>query len=410
MNILVLADGFWPDELGGICKSLLYEIEEFHRSGHQIIILTKRLRKNLPCHESKEEYKLFRYFSPARGTAFYHLYPFFTRWQVPRLVSKLHQKFHFDVASIHNPIQAISFPPIKNLPIIYTFHSPMYQEIEIERQTGKYGVMNLLAKAVVPYIKKIEKKSLRISSKIVVRSQFMIHEIEKITQEIEKEKIRCIPLGVDNNLYAFSDNPQSLRLKLNLPVNKPVFLTVRRLASRMGLEALITAMSSIVREFSEVLLLIGGTGHLEKELKNQVEFLGLTAHVRFLGFVPEEILPLYYQAADLFVMPSAYLEGFGLSTIESLSCGTPVIATRVGANPEILDPLNQSFLCKGTKPEDLAERIIWFLKNNFRKPRIREDCRIYCEKNFSVRNVADSLEKVFQEAVDSYSSRWESDG
>src|SRR5207249_11624167 len=59
----------------------------------------------------------------------------------------------------------------------------------------------------------------------------------------------------------------------------------------------------------------------------------------FLGFIPDETLPSYYHAADVFVLPTRELEGFGLVTVEALACGTPVLGTPVGATPEVLSGL-----------------------------------------------------------------------
>ena len=136
----------------------------------------------------------------------------------------------------------------------------------------------------------------------------------------------------------------------------------------------------------QIQMLPSGGGYLENSLQVQVHELNLETNIRFLGFIPEEALPKYYQAADLFVMPTAALEGFGLSTIESLSCGTPVIATPVGANPEVLGPLGGEFLCEDITPEALAERIIWFFDRGVGAD-LRKRCRDYCESNFSVGKV-----------------------
>ena len=75
--------------------------------------------------------------------------------------------------------------------------------------------------------------------------------------------------------------------------------------------------------------------------------LGLQDHVRLLGHVPEADLPLAYRAADLTVMPTASLEGFGLSVIESLAAGTPVLATPVGGMLDILPPLGEQLVLEG---------------------------------------------------------------
>ena len=166
----------------------------------------------------------------------------------------------------------------------------------------------------------------------------------------------------------------------------------------MGLENLIVAMSHVVKQFPDVLLLIGGKGYLENSLRMQVRELRLESNVKFLGFVPEEKLPKYYQAANLFVLPTMTLEGFGLVTIEALSCGTPVIVTPVGANPEVLEPLGQEFLCQDTTSEALAERIVWFVKRGV-GVELRRRCRDYCKANFEIEEVAGSIEGILNKAA-----------
>jgi glycosyltransferase involved in cell wall biosynthesis len=164
----------------------------------------------------------------------------------------------------------------------------------------------------------------------------------------------------------------------------------------MGLENLITAMSEVVKTNPKVLLLICGKGYLEEKLKQLIQNLNLGDHVRMPGFIPEEELPLYYQAADLFVLPTVELEGFGLSTIESLACGTPVIATPVGANTEVISPINRELLCKDASPEALAERIIWWLGHGI-NPGLREHCHDYCNSHFALEKVVDEIERTLIE-------------
>jgi glycosyltransferase involved in cell wall biosynthesis len=77
-----------------------------------------------------------------------------------------------------------------------------------------------------------------------------------------------------------------------------------------------------------------------------------------LGFVEDDALPKYYQAADIFVLPTAALEGFGLIILESFSTNTPVLATPVGAIPEIMRGFNEKLLFPGTRPSDMADLII----------------------------------------------------
>jgi len=236
----------------------------------------------------------------------------------------------------------------------------MPREIEIDAAQGKYGWSTPFVKMVNSWIKAKEHQALSQAAIIMVRSQFMKQEMCQLYGEVGQSKTICIPLCVDTQRFLFVEKPQSVRQELGIPLDRPILLTVRRLVARMGLGNLIVAMSHVVRQIPDVLLLIAGKGYLENSLQAQVRQLNLERNIQFLGFVPEEELPMYYQAADLFVLPTMALEGFGLSTIEALSCGTPVIATPVGANPEVIAPLGKEFLCEDTAPEALAERIIGF--------------------------------------------------
>jgi glycosyltransferase involved in cell wall biosynthesis len=98
-------------------------------------------------------------------------------------------------------------------------------------------------------------------------------------------------------------------------------------------------MRTVRRIHPEVLLLIAGKGPLHDALSARIEDLGLQRHVRLLGYVPDADLALAYRAADLSVVPTVALEGFGLITVESLAAGTPVLVTPVGGLPETVQAL-----------------------------------------------------------------------
>ncbi|NSW84034.1 MAG: glycosyltransferase family 4 protein [Syntrophothermus sp.] len=400
MNILVLSDAFWPDHTGGISKSLLPEVEELVARGHRVVVITRRLRGNLPFHESRNGYELFRYLSPPKGTVFYRLYPLFSISQVPKLAARLHREFRFDVAYIaNNPFQAVGLMRSSlGIPYVYVFYAPTPQEIELDASCRKYGLSTPLVKIVNHWIKPKEQQALSQAMKILVRSKFSRKVMEQFYGEVGKNKTVRIPLCVDTQRFSFVENPISIREKLRLPLDRPILLTVRRLVARMGLENLITAMREVARYVPNVLLLIGGKGYLENSLRKQAKELRLEQNVRFLGFISEDKLPMYYQAADLFVLPTMALEGFGLVTIEALSCGTPVVATPVGANPEVLGPLGEEFLCQDTSPEALAERIRWSIKQGV-GAELRKRCREYCELKFSIERVVNLIEAVLLRAL-----------
>lgn len=400
MNILVLSDAFWPDHTGGISKSLLTEVEELAARGHRVVVVTRRLRRDLPPHESRGYCELYRYPSPFKGTALYRLYPLYSIRKVANLLPQLQKKYSFDVAYVHNPFQAVGLlHSSARIPYVYVFHAPTTREIEIEATRGKYGMLTPLLNLTNRWIKRKEREALTHARSVVVRSKYMGEEMRQLHGDVGKGKTVCIPLCVDTQRFSFVENPRAIRKEIDLPLDRPILLTVRRLVARMGLENLISSISLVARRVPNVLLLIGGEGYLERFLRQQVKDLHIERNVEFLGFISEERLPKYYQAADLFVLPTMALEGFGLATIEALSCGTPVVATPIGANPEVIGPLGQESLCQNTSPEALAERITWFIERGVEMT-LRKRCREYCESNFAIQKVVSTIEKVLVQVIE----------
>ena len=145
-----------------------------------------------------------------------------------------------------------------------------------------------------------------------------------------------VPGSVDLARFDVKVTRLAARRALGWPTDRPILIAVRRLTERMGLEVLIEAMKRVVRAVPEALLLIAGKGRIEARLERQIEDAGLQRHVRLLGFVPDDDLPLAYRAADINVVPSLALEGFGLTAAEALAAGAPSMVTAVGGLPEVV--------------------------------------------------------------------------
>jgi glycosyltransferase involved in cell wall biosynthesis len=139
-----------------------------------------------------------------------------------------------------------------------------------------------------------------------------------------KEKVRVVPLGIDTDRFADLDLPKTAALRERF--GSPFILFVGRLRYYNGLEFLIRAMLDI-----EANLVIVGTGPEESELRALTSQLNLSEKVRFAGEVPDAEIVSYYQACDLFVLPSCLpSEAFGIVQLEAMACGKPVVCTELG--------------------------------------------------------------------------------
>ena len=213
------------------------------------------------------------------------------------------------------------------------------------------------------------------------------------------DQMQMVPGGTDTNAFhvlpAQNAGKVAVRRKLGLPVNGQILLSVRRLTPRMGLDRLVQAMPEIVARCPEACLVIGGTGPEEAHLRHLIEALSLGAHVRLAGFIPPEKLVSYYQAADVFVLPTLALEGFGLVTTEALSCGLAVIGTPIGATPEILMPLERRLVARSTQPHCLAEAVVGYLQGAWREALTPEHLHDYVLQNYSWERHVARTEQVY---------------
>ena len=219
-----------------------------------------------------------------------------------------------------------------------------------------------------------ERACLRRVALVHVLSHFSANQVWKL-YAVPRDRIVMIPGAAATERFQPAADRGAVRRQLGIAADRSLLFTVRNLESRMGLDSLLRAMAIVKARRPDALLLIRGTGSLAELLKAQSHALGLEPHVQFLGFVPDEALPRYYQAADAFVLPTRELEGFGLVTVEALACGTPVLGTPVGATPEILAPLCPSLIFGGTAPEMLAAGLERFLDDKTRDPERYERLR-----------------------------------
>jgi len=173
-------------------------------------------------------------------------------------------------------------------------------------------------------------------------------------------RIATIPCGVDTALFAPGDRAAA-RVALALDAH-PVLLWVGRIAPIKGLDTLLDAIACLRAGGTALtLLIVGGeadeprNGH-EAALRERIERLHLDAAVRFVGPLPQDVLPTYYIAADVTVLPS-YYESFGMVALEAMACGSPVIASRVGGLVTTVRDGVTGFLVPESDVAALAERI-----------------------------------------------------
>ena len=178
-----------------------------------------------------------------------------------------------------------------------------------------------------------------------------------------KEKVCVVPGGVDLGLFQPGDQ-RAARDRLGLD-GHCTLLYVGRLEPIKGLEVLIHTVSVLEAPRPVRLLVVGGgerNGEYGK-LERLTQELAIEDKVEFLGSRDHGLLPLYYQAADVCVVPS-YYESFGLVALEAMACGTPVVASRVGGLQTIVRDNRSGYLVPWHCPDAFADRLEVLLAND----------------------------------------------
>jgi glycosyltransferase involved in cell wall biosynthesis len=214
---------------------------------------------------------------------------------------------------------------------------------------------------------------------------------------VPAERIAVIPGGVDVGRFRPAAGRQECRSRLGWPQGGKIIFCVRRMVRRMGLENLVEAFGRIAASHPDAMLALGGRGPLLEDLRRQASALGLGDRILFCGFIPEENLPMAYAAADFSIVPSQALEGFGLITLESLACGTPVLVTPVGGLPETVRDLDPTLVLADSSTDSLAEGLRRGLSGTLPSPEV---CRDYAVANFSWPAIAGRVLQVYREAVE----------
>lgn len=293
-----------------------------------------------------------------------------------------------DLVAAHFALYALPvLDLLRGLPLVVHFHGPWALESAIEGQ----GRLAVAAKRL------IETLVYRRASRIIACSEAFALLLQA-DYAVPAAAIRVVPNGVDVERFAVAMSRAEARAALGWPAGRPILLTVRRLVRRMGLGNLIEAVGTLRRTQPDLLLCIAGSGPLRAELEAKVQAAGLAESVRFLGRVADEDLPLAYRAADLGVVPSLALEGFGLVAVESLAAGTPVIVTPMGGLPEVVEPLSPALVAAGTGAAEIAAALERALSDPACLPSA-EACRAYARAHFDWRRVAAATADVYREVV-----------
>jgi glycosyltransferase involved in cell wall biosynthesis len=381
---ICLVTHFFHPHIGGIERVAVEQCKRLSNLGYQISVLTSKTHKQNEC--CLEGMKIFAYpvLSLAERVGLPYPIPSFKAYKIfAEVISKS------DIVHVHGHPYISSCIASKvakkyKRPLILTQHNTFVDFrswLNIVEHLNDWFVGSIVLKN---------------ADKVITVSRKTMEYVLKL--RADKSKISVIYNGVDQNFFHPMDKEES-RGKLSLPENKIMILTVRRLVYKNGLDTLIESASILARDIPNLLFVVVGNGSDRRFITNRIKQLGVNGNFKLTGFVPEKLLPLYYNAADYFVLPSSSGEGLPMVLLEAMACGLPVIATKVGGIPEIIRDMMNGVLVPPRNKEALAQTILKLLSLKEESEAIRIRNRKIVEDKFNWDKNLRQLIKVYEEIL-----------
>jgi len=326
------------------------------------------------------------------------LYPI-DNWFFNMTIAGSIKKISADVYESHT-VSGYKF--IKNLrkqkrkePFIQTIHGVLADEYTKATKTEYVSLQARLANLVMWKLSKLEKQSAEKANLIITISNYTKNKIIQF-YDIEKEKIKIVPNGVDIQQFRPLANQRKIRNQIGIK-NRPSVLFVGRLIPRKGLSFLIQAAEKIVNEKKNTIFLIVGEGPQKNQLVSKLEKKRLLKNFLFLGDIVEKELPLIYNSADVFVFPSIQ-EGQGIALLEAQATSKPVVSFKSGGVSETLMDQKTGLLTEPNSTE-LANAILKLLENKELRIKMGKNGREFVSKYFSWDKSANALLEIYKEVV-----------
>jgi glycosyltransferase involved in cell wall biosynthesis len=299
---------------------------------------------------------------------------------MPWWIWKLHRERPFDLIHLHLPdpmahVSVLAVP--RSVPIVVTWHSDVVRQAQLMR-----------------VYRPLQDRLLRRAARIIAPTPAHYASSSELNRLAMPEKHRVIPFGIEVERFS-TPHPSAPAIRARFP-GSLVFALGRHVYYK-GFEYLIEAM----RLLPGAHLAIGGTGPLTAALKAKATALDLTAHVHFVGRIPDAELPGWYQACDVHCMPSVEpAEAFGIVQIEAMAAGKPVVCCALGNGVNFVNLDGETGLA--VPPRDvpaLAAALRRLLSDSALRQRLGERGFAKVKAEFSVAALRRGTIAAYQEAL-----------
>ena len=352
MKILEVSPYFLPHE-GGIERYVFQLSRDLTKEGHKVVVCSSMIPKTAKFHEKMNGFDVYRF---------------------PTFMTPLGNPISFDL--VKNIIPFLNTCDLINCHDEHGFTSNIVAFAKLLKFTRKPVVLTSHGCLFDPhatdldFIGSIYDRSLgtltfKMATTIIALSSLDKEYITKISR-INSQRIKVIPNAIDPERYNIDVDPTSFINKYRLK-NKKIILFVGSLIERKGVQYLIAAAPSVIKNIREVKFVVVGSGHYKKNLESRVRELGLGECFVFTGRISDEDLMRAYKACDMFVLPSL-VEGVPSVIQEALLFSKPVISFDLPGIHEyfnecvtLVPPANSTMLTRAIlhilKDEDYARKL-----------------------------------------------------
>lgn len=231
--------------------------------------------------------------------------------------------------------------------------------------------------------------ALRNADAVIALTKDMKREIQKICNR----EIIVIPNGID--LERFQNlSREEARNKLQIKADDKIIIFVGSLRPVKGVKYLIKAMKIVRQKEPNARLILIGNGEEKQDLVKLTGDLNLGNLITFVGQIPNEKVPEYMAASNVFVLPSLS-EGFPLVSLEAMACGLPIVVSRVCGLPEIVEDGKNGFLVESGNPEQIAEKVLLLLEDDELRERMSRNNKEKV-KDYTWEGVIGRLERIYE--------------
>lgn len=370
----------FPPYRGGTGNVCFHHARELARRGHHVTVLTAAV-PDAPAHEQRD------------GITIQRLRPLVRVGNAPVLPGLLSAVRGFDVLHLHYPFilgaeMVRLAASLYRTPLIVSFHNDLIGDGARAQLFARYQ---------------------QISARLTVRAAARLcavsldhYAASRLRQSLSADRPRAVELPNGVDLELFCPQPaeaHALRLRYGIPEHARLVLFVAALDRAHHFKGLSNLLQALQHLPADTRLLLVGDGDLRESYEREAATLGISERVVFAGAIDHQDTPPFFSAAAVTVLPSTPPESFGLVLVESLACGTPVVASNIPGVRTVVEHDSDGLLVAPGDPRALAAAINGIVSDGARGRRMGQRGRARMIERYDWRQIAAQLERIYQETL-----------